>query len=98
MEWATLLLSAGAGFGAAVWFVIGLRGRKAHPWQTAWYVLLGLTYLIAGAVLGARVFRIIVMVPPWVTTVILAVLFIVPPALQLETWLKAQRLLKARLG
>ena len=96
MDWATLLLSAGAGFGAAVWFVIGLRGRRAHPWHTGWYVLLGLAYLVAGFLLGARSFRIIVIVPPWVTTVILAALLIVPPALQLETWLKAQRLVRGR--
>ncbi len=96
MNWSSLLLSAGADFGAAVWFVIGIRGRKVHPWYAFWYMVLGLSYLAAGSILGTRVFRLTVFLPPWVITLILSMLFIIPPALQLESWLKAQRLLRGR--
>lgn len=94
MDWTTLLLSAGAGFGAAVWFVIGLKGRKLHPWHSVWYVLLGLAYLASGVVLGAQSFRIVIVLPNWAITLILAALLIVPPALALDSWLKAQHIIK----
>ena len=95
MAWniASALLAAACGFGAAVWLLTAHFNRRAHLWHSALYSLVAVSYAAIGVLLIARVIGRPFTPTPIISLILLAVVFVVPPAIQLAGYLKARGLI-----
>jgi hypothetical protein len=81
-----------AGFGAAVWSIIGFSMWEQNPWRSAWNFLIAAADLVAAVVIGARLVGHPIDLLPGVSTLLLLPIIVIPPALKLRDWFTARSL------
>jgi hypothetical protein len=89
---ASALLAAACGFGAAVWLLTAHFTRRAHLWHSISYLLVAASYAAIGVLLTARIIGRPLTPAPVISLILLAVVFVVPSAIQLVGYLKARGL------
>jgi branched-subunit amino acid permease len=87
------LLAAACGFGATVWFLTAHYNRHTHGWYSVLYSVVAVSYLAIGVLLTARLIGRPFTPAPLASFVLLAVVFVIPPAVQLTGYLKARGLI-----
>jgi len=87
------LLAAACGFGAAVWCLTAHYNRHSNIWHSVLYSLVAVSYLAIGVLLIARIVGRPFTPMPIISLLLLAVVFTVPPAIQLSGHLKARGLI-----
>lgn len=88
---ATVLLGVSGGFGAAVYYYVGLQHvRQSKPQAVGFWILSG-SYIAAAAIIIGRLTGLVVDVPRGLTYLILVPIMAVPPLLHFLSILRARR-------
>jgi ABC-type sugar transport system permease subunit len=86
-----ILLAAASGFATSVW-LIAARNEMSR-WRTIGYVLLALSYAVAGSLIVAILIERPFLVPRGLTSLILIPIFAIPPWIHFWDWLRARRII-----
>jgi hypothetical protein len=88
------ILFVAVGFAAGVWGIAAKETWRRHRWLALGYGHLAFAFVMSGVILGGRLGGAAGDIPPWLSTLVLLPIIVVPAALELHARLKTRRLVE----